>query len=216
MNIVLLGAPGAGKGTQAKLIQAKFQIPQISTGDMLRTARDQKTPLGIQADVFMKEGRLVPNEVVIGLIRESLLNNPTEQGFILDGFPRNVAQAEALDQMLQEVQKQIHAAINLEVPEEELIKRLSGRRACPECGTGFQLRFSPPKKEGVCDRCGAGLVQREDDQEETVRNRLKVYQAETSPVIGFYEKKGLLTRVLGIGSQQEIFNQLESIIKKIS
>ncbi|HEX5033071.1 MAG TPA: adenylate kinase, partial [bacterium] len=175
MILILLGAPGAGKGTQAKLLQEKLKIPQISTGDMLRAAKQAKTPLGLEAEKFMNAGKLVPDEVVIGLIRERLKDADTQNGFILDGFPRTVAQAEALGQLLGGLGRKLDVVLNLEVPEQELVERLTGRRACPQCGAGYHLKFSPPKSDEICDRCGSPLIQREDDKEATIRHRLKVY-----------------------------------------
>lgn len=216
MNLILLGAPGAGKGTQSKLLQEKWNIPQISTGDMLRAAKQAKTALGLQAETFMNAGKLVPDEVVIGLIRERLAAPDTAKGFILDGFPRTVAQAEALGGLLKDLNRQLDAVVNLEVPEAELVERLTGRWTCSSCGTGFHLSFSPPKQEGVCDRCGGSLIQREDDQEATIRRRLKVYLEQTAPLVAYYERAGHLKSVPGIGSTDEVFGKLSSIVDGLS
>lgn len=216
MNLILLGAPGAGKGTQSKLLQEKWNIPQISTGDMLRAAKQAKTPLGLKAETFMNAGKLVPDEVVIGLIRERLAAPDTARGFILDGFPRTVAQAEALGDLLKDLNRRLDAVVNLEVPEAELVERLTGRRTCSNCGTGFHLRFSPPRQTGVCDRCGGSLIQREDDQEATIRLRLKVYLEQTAPLVAYYEKAGLLRGASGIGSTEEVFARLSSIVDGLS
>lgn len=216
MNLILLGAPGAGKGTQSKLLQEKWNIPQISTGDMLRAAKQAKTPLGLQAEIFMNAGKLVPDEVVIGLIRERLAAPDTAKGFILDGFPRTVAQAEALGGLLKDLNRRLDAVVNLEVPEAELVERLTGRWTCSNCGTGFHLRFSPPKQEGTCDRCGGGLIQREDDQEATIRRRLKVYLEQTAPLVAYYERAGQLKSLPGIGSTDEVFGKLSSIVDGLS
>ncbi len=208
MILILLGAPGAGKGTQAKLLQEKLKIPQISTGDMLRAAKQAKTPLGLEAESYMNAGKLVPDEVVIGLIRERLKNPDTAQGFILDGFPRTVAQAEALSQVLGELGRKLDVVLNLEVPEQELVERLTGRRTCPNCGAGYHLKFSPPKHDEICDRCGTALIQREDDREDTIRHRLKVYNDQTAPLVKYYEKTGQLKPRAGIGSTDEVFQRL--------
>lgn len=208
MILILLGAPGAGKGTQAKLLQEKLKIPQISTGDMLRAAKQAKTALGLEAESFMNAGKLVPDEVVVGLIRERLKDADTAQGFILDGFPRTVAQAEALGQLLGDLGRKLDAVLNLEVPEQELVERLTGRRTCPSCGAGYHLKFSPPKDDEICDRCGSGLIQREDDKEATIRHRLKVYTDQTAPLVKYYEKAGQLRTSPGIGSTNEVFQRL--------
>lgn len=208
MILILLGAPGAGKGTQAKLLQEKLKIPQISTGDMLRAAKQAKTALGLEAESYMNAGKLVPDEVVIGLIRERLKSPDTTSGFILDGFPRTVAQAEALGQVLGELGRKLDAVLNLEVPEQELVERLTGRRTCPNCGAGYHLKFSPPKSDEICDRCGTALIQREDDRENTIRHRLKVYNEQTAPLVKYYEKSGQLKPSAGIGSTDEVFQRL--------
>jgi len=213
MNLILLGAPGAGKGTQSKLLQEKFQIPQISTGDMLRAAKQAKTPLGLLAESYMNAGKLVPDDVVIGLIRERLVAPDTAQGFVLDGFPRTVAQAEALGALLKELNRSLDAAVNLEVPETELVARLTGRRTCANCGTMYHLQFSPSKVAGICDRCGGPLVQREDDKEATIRSRLKVYEEQTSPLIDYYQKAGLFRASSGIGETEAVFRRLVTILE---
>lgn len=212
MNLVLLGAPGAGKGTQGRMLQEKFGIPQISTGDMLRAAKQARTPLGLQAEKYMSSGHLVPDEVVIGLMEERLKESDAQNGFILDGFPRTISQAEALDKMLRRNASPVEAAVNLMVPEEELVSRLTGRRTCSECGAGYHLKFSPPRKDEICDRCGGKLFQREDDKEETIRQRLKVYQDQTAPVVQFYKKQSVLREISGTGTVQEIFDRLSGIL----
>ncbi|HKY63045.1 MAG TPA: adenylate kinase [bacterium] len=214
MILILLGAPGAGKGTQAKLLQEKLKIPQISTGDMLRAAKQAKTPLGVEAEKFMNAGQLVPDEVVISLIRERLKDPDTRGGFILDGFPRTVAQAEALGQLLGELGRKLDVVLNLEVPEQELVERLTGRRTCPQCGAGYHLKFSPPKSDEICDRCGSSLIQREDDKEATIRHRLKVYNDQTAPLVKYYEKAGQLRPSGGIGSTEEVFQRLLSSLPR--
>ena len=183
MNLILLGGPGAGKGTQAKLIVEEYKIPQISTGDMLREAVKQGTELGKKAKEYMDKGELVPDEIVIGIVRDRLKQPDCEKGFILDGFPRTIAQAEALDKMLDEIGKKIDAVINIYVPEEEIVKRIVNRRTCKKCGAIYHLIYSPPKESNKCDKCGGELYQRDDDKEETVRERLRVYKQQTEPLI---------------------------------
>ncbi|AEH45346.1 adenylate kinase [Thermodesulfatator indicus DSM 15286] len=212
MNIVFLGPPGAGKGTQAKMIAEKFGIPQISTGDMFREHLSKGTELGKKAKEYMDKGALVPDEIVLGMVEERLKQPDCEKGFILDGFPRTVPQAEALDKLLEKLGKKIDYAILIDVPDEELVKRLTGRRTCKKCGMMYHVMFKPPKEEGKCDVCGGELYQRADDNEETVRNRLKVYHEQTEPIIEYYEKKGVLHRIDGMGSIDEIFNRIVKLL----
>lgn len=214
MRLVLLGAPGAGKGTQAKKLIEKYSIPQISTGDILRKAVADGTPLGKEAKSYMDKGELVPDSVVIGIIRERLKENDCKKGYILDGFPRNVAQAKALDDMLKSLNSPLDFAISIDVSFDELMKRLTGRRTCKKCGQMYNIYFTPPKKNGVCDKCGGELYQRDDDKEETIRKRLEVYEAQTAPVIGYYREKGILKSVPGTGSIDDIFNKIISILEK--
>lgn len=214
MRLVLLGAPGAGKGTQAKKLIEKYSIPQISTGDILRKAVADGTPLGKEAKSYMDKGELVPDSVVIGIIRERLKENDCKKGYILDGFPRNVAQAKALDEMLNSLNSPLDFAISIDVSFDELMKRLTGRRTCKGCGQMYNIYFSPPRKDGVCDKCGGELYQRDDDKEETIRKRLEVYEAQTAPVIGYYKQKGILRSVPGTGSIDDIFNKIISILEK--
>lgn len=214
MRLVLLGAPGAGKGTQAKKLIEKYSIPQISTGDILRKAVADGTPLGKEAKSYMDRGELVPDSVVIGIIKERLKEDDCKKGYILDGFPRNVAQAKALDEMLKSLNSPLDFAISIDVPFDELMKRLTGRRTCKSCGQMYNIYFTPPKKNGVCDKCGGELYQRDDDKEETIRKRLEVYEAQTAPVIGYYKEKGILKSVPGTGSIDDIFNKIISILEK--
>jgi adenylate kinase len=199
LNVILLGAPGAGKGTQAERIVAQFGLPHISTGEILRAAVAAGTELGTAAQKFMQAGELVPDEVVVGIIRERLVEPDAAGGFLLDGFPRTLEQAAALDQMLTAAGRAVTHVVVLDVPEDELIERLSGRRMCRSCGKGYHVVFDPPKAEGVCDACGGELYQRADDNEETVRNRLVVYGKQTEPLIAYYTDKGLVFPVYGGG-----------------
>lgn len=212
MNIILMGLPGAGKGTQAAIIVEKLHIPHISTGDMFRAAVKEETPLGVEAKSYMDQGALVPDRVTIGIVRDRLGKDDCESGFLLDGFPRTVPQAEALDELLSDFDKEIDHVIYIEVPQEELLSRLTGRRICGNCGTTFHLQFAPPKAEGVCDRCGGSLYQRVDDQEETVAKRLQINQEQTEHLIRYYTKKEKLVRVDG---EQPIEQVTETIFSKI-
>jgi len=214
MNIIFLGPPGAGKGTQAKILVEKYAIPQISTGDMLRDHVAKGTELGVKAKEYMEKGQLVPDEIILGMVKERLSQQDAQKGFILDGFPRTVAQAEALDKILEEMDKKIEYVLALIVPDEELVSRLTGRRTCKNCGMMYHIKFKPPKVEGKCDSCGGELYQRPDDNEETVRNRLKVYHKQTSPLIEYYRKKGVLFEVDGSKGIDEITQQLISILEK--
>ena len=215
MNLILLGAPGAGKGTQAKMISEKYGIPQIATGDMLREAVAKGTELGKKAKEYMDRGELVPDEIVIGIVKERLQQPDCEKGFILDGFPRTLAQAEALDEMLKELGKEIDAVINISVPEEEVVKRIAYRRTCRNCGAVYHLIYNPPKEDGKCDKCGGELYQRDDDKEETVRERFKVYRERTEPLIDYYKKKGLLYDVDGTKDINGVFEEITKILEKI-
>ena len=212
MNLILLGPPGAGKGTQAQMIVERYHIPQISTGDILRATVKEGTSLGKQAKTFMDRGQLVPDEVVIGIIDERLRASDCNAGFILDGFPRTTPQAEALQAILTKIGKSVDHVINIEVDPEELVRRLTGRRTCNNCGGMFHIHFHPPQKEGVCDRCGGTLYQREDDGEETIRTRLKEYQKLTAPLIQYYQNKKLLRPIQGVGGQNQIFEQIIRVL----
>ena len=213
MRLIFLGAPGVGKGTQAQRLAAQEKIPQVSTGEILRDAVKQGTALGKQAKGFMDAGQLVPDEVVIGIVREKLTGQECSRGYILDGFPRTVAQAEALDRMLHDKGSAgIEHVISFEVPNAELIRRLSGRRSCPACQTVYHVEHDPPKRAGFCDRCGGALVQRVDDKPETVENRLKVYDKQTSPLIAYYDAKGLLRRLDATAPIDQVYGRLLAVV----
>lgn len=213
MNIVLMGLPGAGKGTQADKIVEKYGIPHISTGDMFRAAIKDGTELGVKAKSFMDQGGLVPDEVTIGIVRERLSKSDCDKGFLLDGFPRTVPQAEALDALLEGLGKQIEFVIDVEVETEELVARLSGRRICKVCGTSYHLIFNPPKAENTCDKEGGELYQRADDNPETVMNRLEVNMNQTTPLLDFYDEKGVLTKINGQQDINLVFNDLDAVLQ---
>jgi adenylate kinase len=212
MRLILLGPPGAGKGTQAKMLKEKFQIPQISTGDILRQAVKDNSDLGARAKIVMDAGQLVPDEVVIDLIKERIRQADCENGFILDGFPRNIAQAEKLTETLVEMNLEIDRVVDLEVNVEEVVNRLTGRSTCADCGTMFHYLSRPPKVSGVCDGCEGKLEQRPDDNRETIHERLKVYMESTAPLKEFYIKQGNLKMVEAKGSVEEIFSNVCKII----
>lgn len=213
MKIILLGPPGAGKGTQAALLVKKYSIPQISTGDMLRAAVQAQSPMGIEAKKHMDSGGLVPDNVVIGIVRERLQLDDCQGGFILDGFPRTLPQADSLKQVLVELGQELDSVISLQVDTDALVERLTGRRTCTDCGKGFHLRFDPPADDGCCSSCGGKLLLRDDDREETIRNRMNVYQEQTAPLEDYYRKEGLLVAVDGMNDisvvQQEILTALQ-------
>ena len=213
MRLVLLGAPGAGKGTQAKMLIEKYKLPQISTGDILRKAVADGTPLGKEAKVIMEKGELVTDKIVLGLVEERLKQDDCKPGFILDGFPRNTAQAEELDKLLDNLKMPLTAALSVDVPKEDLMKRLTGRRTCKGCQQMYNIYYSPSKKEGACDKCGGELFQRGDDQEETIKKRLDVYDAQTAPLIDYYQKKGILKSVTGTGSIDDIFKKVCALLE---
>jgi adenylate kinase len=204
MRIVLVGAPGAGKGTQAKFIAKHFSIPAISTGDIFRANLAAQTPLGIEAKRFMDAGELVPDEVTIGIVRDRLAQDDTVGGFLLDGFPRTVPQAQALRDMLAELRRPLDAVLELQVDDEEVIRRLSGRRTCRKCGHIWHVEFDPPAKPGICDTCGGELFQRDDDKPETIKRRLDVYNKQTAPLVDFYRDGGLLRSIKAVGQVDEI------------
>lgn len=214
MNIVLMGLPGAGKGTQADKIVEKYGIPHISTGDMFRAAIKDGTELGVKAKSFMDQGALVPDEVTIGIVRERLSKPDCDEGFLLDGFPRTVPQAEALDALLKDLGKSIEYVLDIEVETDELVARLSGRRICKECGTSYHLIFNPPKEEDVCDKDGGELYQRADDNPDTVMNRLEVNMNQTAPLLDFYSEKGVLTKINGQQDINLVFKDLDAILQQ--
>jgi adenylate kinase len=213
MNLIFLGPPGAGKGTQAKLVSEQIGIPQISTGDILRQAVKDGSALGRKAQGYMERGDLVPDDVVIGIIEERLEQPDCEAGYILDGFPRTVVQANAVAETLGKRGDAIDHVVNIEVSNEELVHRLNGRRTCKECQEPYNVTFSPPKREGVCDKCGGELIQRKDDEEETIRARLGVYREQTAPLVAYYEKQGLLRTVAGTGTIREIFDNVCGVVE---
>jgi len=215
VNIVLLGAPGSGKGTQAAMISGRHGTPHISTGDILRQAVTDGTSLGLKAQGYMDRGELVPDEIIIGVVEECLREEDCERGFILDGFPRTVAQAESLEESLKEMGGSLDVVLNIEVEDEEIIRRLTGRRICGKCGRIFHLLFDPPRDEGVCEVCGGDLYQRADDTEETVRRRLEVYKEQTAPLIDFYKRKGLLRNVRGEKSAADVFEHVQETLEGI-
>ncbi|HCJ65874.1 MAG TPA: adenylate kinase [Elusimicrobia bacterium] len=212
MNLVLLGLPGVGKGTQAKLLATEYDLVHISTGDLLREAVNKGTPLGKQAKEIMVRGELVPDVLVFSLLKERLkLSNPN--GFVLDGFPRNVYQARILEEYLEEINKKINCVIYFEVSEEEIVRRLSARRICARCQANYNLITKPPKKEGICDICGEKIIYRSDDHPETIKERLKVYQKETVPVIEYYQQQGILKKINGKGQINQIYNLLKNTLQ---
>jgi adenylate kinase len=205
MRIVLVGPPGAGKGTQAALLSKNLSIPHISTGDIFRANISQGTPLGQQAQEYMRAGQLVPDEITIGMAKDRMDEPDAANGFLLDGFPRNIAQAEALDRILEERGQRLDAVLDLEVPEEEVVKRIAGRRICrSDSSHVFHAEYSAPKRDGVCDVCGGELYQRDDDREETVRKRLAVYHSETEPIIDHYKRQDLVTTISALGKVGEV------------
>ncbi len=213
-NLILLGAPGAGKGTQGKNLSEKLGIPQISTGDILRENVRNKTELGLKAREYMDSGRLVPDEVVVKMMAERVRQPDCDRGFILDGFPRNLAQADALEKILKEIGKEITAVIGVEVETKELIRRLGGRRVCRGCGKSYHEIFNPTMNTGICDDCGAETYRRDDDSEETIKSRIEVYERETYPLIDYYRKLGKYHGVDGIGPVDAITEKILAIIEK--
>ncbi len=209
-----MGLPGAGKGTQAEKISEKYKIPHISTGDMFRSAIKEGTELGIKAKSFMDQGALVPDEVTIGIVKERLSKDDCEKGFLLDGFPRTTRQAEALQTLLSEINQEIDHVLHVKVPEEKLVERLSGRRICPTCGRAYHVMYNPPEKEGICDRDGSALIQRDDDKPETVKNRLAINIEQSKPLLDFYDDKGYLVTLDGDQDIDIVFQDIQSVIEK--
>ena len=214
LKIIMLGAPGAGKGTQAKKIAAKYSIPHISTGDIFRANIKNNTELGQKAKTYMDKGELVPDELVVDLIMDRFKEPDCANGYVLDGFPRTIPQAEALDKALNAQNESVDYAINVEVPDENIINRMSGRRACVGCGATYHIQFNPTKVEGVCDVCGEKLILRDDDKPETVSKRLKVYHEQTQPLIDYYAKKNILAEVDGTKDMEDVFNAIVEILGK--
>lgn len=213
MKLILLGPPGAGKGTQAKMLIERYSVPQISTGDILRAAVKEGSPMGVKAKAFMDAGSLVPDEVVVGIVEERLKKSDCSNGFILDGFPRTIPQADALTSTLAVMGKDIDAVISLDVDIEALVARLAGRRTCEGCGAGYHVVYEPSAQEGLCDKCGSFLIQREDDKESTIRNRMKVYTDQTSPLVEYYRNAGLLKTVDGMLPIEEVWSEILAVLK---
>ena len=214
MKIIMLGAPGAGKGTQAEMICEKYNIPHVSTGDIFRANIKNGTALGTEAKQYMDKGLLVPDELTVKILLDRVAQDDCKDGYVLDGFPRTIPQAEVLDKALTELNDKVDYAINVDVPDENIINRMSGRRACVSCGATYHIEYAAPKKEGICDKCGAELILRNDDKPETVKNRLSVYHDQTQPLIEYYSKKGILKEVDGTKAMNEVFNSIVDILSK--
>lgn len=212
MKIIMLGAPGAGKGTQAKMIADKYKIPHVSTGDIFRMNIKEGTELGMEAKKYMDQGLLVPDELTVRILLDRVAREDCKDGYVLDGFPRTIPQAEVLEDALNRLGDKIDYAINVEVPDENIVRRMGGRRACLSCGATYHIEHVPPKKEGICDQCGQELVLRDDDKPETVQNRLRVYQEQTQPLIDFYAKKGVLRSVDGTQDMQDVFHAIIDLL----
>ena len=216
MKIIMLGAPGAGKGSQASRIATEYQLPHISTGDIFRANLKEETELGKKAKSFMDKGELVPDDITIAMLLERIHKEDCKNGYILDGFPRTIPQAEALKEALAKKDEKIDLALDVEASDELIIKRMAGRRTCPACGAIYHIVTLPPKTEGICDRCGADLIQRKDDNEETVKNRLKIYHEVTEPLISYYKKEGILEEIDGAEELDKVFEKVKRIIHKRS
>ena len=212
MKIIMLGAPGAGKGTQAEMISEKYKLPHISTGDIFRANIKNGTELGKEAKQYMDKGLLVPDELTVKILLDRVAKDDCKNGYVLDGFPRTIPQAEVLDEALIKLNDQVDFAINIDVPDENIITRMSGRRACVNCGATYHVVYAAPKKENICDKCGNTLILRDDDKPETVKNRLDVYHKQTQPLIEYYGKKGILKEVDGTVSLNEVFDSIVSIL----
>lgn len=212
MKIIMLGAPGAGKGTQAKMIADKYHVPHISTGDIFRANIKNGTELGMEAKKYMDQGLLVPDELTVKILLDRVAQDDCKEGYVLDGFPRTIPQAEVLDKALSEINDQIDFAINVDVPDENIVRRMGGRRACLGCGATYHIEHIPPKQEGICDTCGKELVLRDDDKPETVQNRLEVYHKQTQPLIDFYGAKGILKTVDGTADMKDVFASIVAIL----
>ena len=212
LNLILFGPPGAGKGTQATRLQDDFQLPFISTGDMLRANVKQETPLGRQAKAYMDAGDLVPDDLIVAMAGERLQDDDAEDGFILDGFPRTLDQATALDKQLSELARRVTAVLLIDVPDDEVIRRLSGRRVCVKSGHNYHVEFDPPKHEGVCDQDGSRLIQRDDDKPDVIENRLHVYHEQTEPLVAYYDEQGLLRRIDGTRPATEVHDHIRAVI----
>jgi adenylate kinase len=213
MKIIMLGAPGAGKGTQAKMIAETYKLPHVSTGDIFRANIKNNTDLGKEAKTYMDKGELVPDELTVRILLDRVAQADCANGYVLDGFPRTIPQAEVLDQELTKLNDQIDYAIDVDVPDENIVKRMSGRRACLTCGATYHIEHIPHKQEGICDKCGSELVQRDDDKEETVLNRLKVYHDQTQPLIDYYTKKNILKTVDGTVDMKDVFAAITAILE---
>ena len=214
MKIIMLGAPGAGKGTQAKMIAEKYSIPHISTGDIFRANIKNGTELGMEAKKYMDQGLLVPDELTVKILLDRVAKDDCKKGYVLDGFPRTIPQAEVLDKALSELGDKIDYAINVEVPDENIVRRMGGRRACVGCGATYHIQFNPTKVEGICDACGEKLILRDDDKPETVKNRLSVYHEQTQPLIDYYNKAGVLAEVDGTKDMEDVFKDIVNILGK--
>ena len=212
MKIIMLGAPGAGKGTQAKMIADRYNVPHISTGDIFRANIKNGTELGMEAKKYMDQGKLVPDELTVKILLDRVAQDDCKNGYVLDGFPRTIPQAEVLDKALNKIGDKIDYAVDIDVPDENIINRMSGRRACVTCGATYHIVHVPPKKEGICDGCGSELILRDDDKPETVKNRLTIYHDQTQPLIDFYTKKGILKSVDGTQDMNDVFAAIVAIL----